>query len=179
MAPRRRLSVILPMTAGIAILVSTFAMAQDAAMTAAVLGDPERGKAVYQKVGFCTNCHGWAGDGGAGRNPMARGGGVNIRKTGLDAEGLAEVIRCGIPGTAMPYHDSAAYRDDRCYGMVMSDFEPEGAPVRGKTFREKQLADLVAYLQANVIGPDKPTLEQCAAFYGESADKSCAYLVTD
>lgn len=179
MAPRRQLSVFLPLTAGIAIWFSTFGMAQDISATATLVGDPVRGKAVYQKVGFCTNCHGWAGDGGAGRNPMARGGGVNIRKTGLDAEGLAEVIRCGIPGTAMPYHDSGAYRDDRCYGLVMSDFEPGKAPERGKTFREKQLADLVAYLQAKVLGPDKPTLEQCTEFYGESAEKSCAYLVTD
>lgn len=179
MAPRRQLSVVLPLTAGLAMWFSTIGMAQDAPATAALVGDAERGKAVYQKVGFCTNCHGWAGDGGAGRNPMARGGGVNIRKTGLDAEGLAEVIRCGRPGTAMPYHDSAAYRDDRCYGLVMSDFEPGQAPERGKTFRERQLADLVAYLQANVLGPGKPTLEQCAAFYGPSADKSCAYLVAN
>ena len=43
-------------------------------------GDAEKGKQVYQRVGVCVNCHGWAGDGESGRNPMvARGRGQSAR----------------------------------------------------------------------------------------------------
>ena len=176
MALRRPLSVILPVLVGSAVLFSTFAMAQDTAVPAALIGDPERGKIVFQKVGICVNCHGWAGDGQAGRNPLARAGGANLRETQLDTDGLTEVIKCGLPGTKMPYHEAAAYRDDRCYGMVMTDFEPGGEPMRGKTFRDKDVANLVAYMQQHMIGLGKPTYEECAHYYGASAAKSCGYL---
>jgi hypothetical protein len=76
----------------------------------------------------------------------------------------------------MPYHDAAAYKDDRCYGMVLSDFEPDEAPPRGKTFRDKQLSDLIAYLQTSMIGLGKPTYDECAAYFESSADKACSYL---
>lgn len=173
MALRRPLSMIL---AGLAVLCATVATAQD---TTALAGDPERGKTVYQKIGYCVSCHGWAGDGLAGRNPLARGSAANLRKTALDAEGLALIIRCGLPGTQMPFHEAAAYRDDRCYGMVMADFEPGKAPMRGKTFRDKDVAHLVAYLQQRMIGLGKPTYAECADYYGPSTDKACAYLRTE
>ena len=179
MALRRPLSVFLPVSVGLAVLFSTFARAQDTTAPAALVGDPERGKIVYQRIGDCVNCHGWAGDGQAGRNPLERTAGANLRETELDAEGLAEVIKCGIPGTQMPYHEAAAYRDDRCYGMVMADFEPGGLPVRGKTIRDKEVANLVAYMQQHMIGLGKPTYDECAHYYGASADKACSSLRTE
>jgi len=142
-------------------------------------GDPERGKAVYQKVGICVNCHGWAGDGKSGRNPRSPDAGANLRESGLDAQGLYDVIRCGLPGTQMPYHDAASYKDDRCFGMVEADFEPGMAPIRGKTFREKDIVNLVAYMQQHMIGLGKPTYEECADYYGDSAAKNCSYLKSE
>lgn len=139
-------------------------------------GDAEKGKVVYQRVGVCVSCHGWAGDGLSGRNPMAHAKVTNIRETGLDAQGIYDVIRCGIPGTKMPYHDRSSYKDDRCYGMVMSDFKPGEAPDMGKTFREKQMVDLIAYLQKYVVGHGKPTYDECVLYYEASADRACAYL---
>lgn len=174
MALRGQPSVVFPVLVGLASLLSSFAMAQDTA--AALVGDPERGKFVCQRTGNCVNCHGWAGDGQAGRNPLARTAGANLRTSELDAEGLAEAIKCGRPGTQMPYHDSASYRDDRCYGLVMSDFEPGEEPLRGKTFREKQLVDLIAYMQALMVGRGKPTREECTEYFCDSAEKSCAYM---
>jgi mono/diheme cytochrome c family protein len=172
----RHLCVIaLPPTLAAAFLFSPQAVAQDAP---AVVGDPDRGRIVYQRVGYCVNCHGWAGDGNSGISMHAPVG-ANLRETKLDAEGLAEVIRCGIPGTGMPYHESAAYRDDRCYGQVRADFEEGTVPVRGKTFRDRQLADLVAYLQVHMIGFGKPNYNECADYFGPSADKSCGYLKTE
>lgn len=103
MALRRLLSVMGPVWMGLAVLFSTFARAQDATAAAALVGDPERGKIVFQKVGYCVNCHGWAGDGQAGSNPLSHAAGANLRKTELDTEGLTEVIKCGLPGTKIPY----------------------------------------------------------------------------
>lgn len=78
-----------------------------------------------------------------------------------------------------PLHEAAAYRDDRCYGMVMADYDPGEAPIRGKTFRNQDAANVIAYLQTRMIGLGKPTYDQCADYYGTSADKACAYLETD
>jgi hypothetical protein len=102
--------------------------------------------------------------------------GPNLRETELDKDGLTEVIRCGRPGSQMPYHDRAAYRDDRCYGMVMSDFAPGSEPKRGKTFGDKDIANIVAYLQTDVIGLGKPTFEECADFFDNPAAAACSNL---
>ncbi|MBI4923529.1 MAG: c-type cytochrome [Devosia nanyangense] len=139
-------------------------------------GDAEKGKQVYQRVGVCVNCHGWAGDGQAGRNPMAHAAAANLRETELDAQALYDTIRCGIPGTQMPYHDGVSYKDDRCYDLVMSDFDAGQAPVKGKTFREKQMIDLIAYLEEYIVGHGKPTYEECTHYYDTSAAKACSYL---
>lgn len=173
------LSVFLPVLMGVAVLFSTIAMAQDTTAPAGLVGDPDRGRIVFQKVGYCVNCHGWAGDGQSGRNPLSHAAAANLRETKLDTEGLIEVIKCGLPGTAMPYHTSAAYRDDRCYGMVMSDYAPGSEPIRGKTFRDQDVANLVAYLQAHMIGLGKPNYAECADYFGASAAKACAYLKTE
>jgi hypothetical protein len=139
-------------------------------------GDAERGQRVYQRVGLCVNCHGWPGDGQTGLNPMVHVAGANLRETKLDEQGLFDIIRCGIPGSQMPYHDQASYKDDRCNGLLMSDFAPGERPIRGKTFSEAQLIDLVAYLEKYVVGHGKPTYEDCVLYFGSSADKSCSYL---
>ena len=139
-------------------------------------GDAEKGKRVYQRVGVCVNCHGWAGDGQSGRNPLSHAAGANLRETQLDQQGLYDVIRCGLPGTQMPYHDSVSYKDDRCFGMVMADFDPGSAPIMGKTFREKQMVDLIAYIETYMIGKGEPTYDECALYFDAEPEKSCANL---
>jgi mono/diheme cytochrome c family protein len=151
------------------------ALAQTAA-DEPLAGDPVRGKVVFQRVGYCVNCHGWAGDGQSGRNPRSPDAGANLRETSLDTESLAQVIRCGFPGTQMPYHEGPAYKDGRCYGLTNADFEPGFEPIRGKTFTEKDVMNLVAYLQTHMIGLGKPTYEECADYFEKSAEKACAYL---
>lgn len=168
----------MPLTRTVALslaVVSLTAPMARAQQTGDLVGDPERGKIVFRSVGDCMNCHGWAADGRTGVHLRAPPG-PNLRETELDASALAEVIRCGSPGTPMPYHDRAAYRDDRCYGMVMSDFEPGTEPVRGKTFRDPDIANVVAYLQAHVIGRGKPTHEECAEFFDNPAAQACRTL---
>jgi hypothetical protein len=138
-------------------------------------GDPERGKIVYRTLGGCVNCHGWPADGKTGVN-LRTPPGPSLRESELDTEGLMEVIRCGRPGTPMPYHDRAAYRDDRCYGLVLSDFDSGSAPKRGKTIGEKDIINIVTYLQNRVIGLGTPTYEECADFFDNPAAKACDTL---
>ncbi len=139
-------------------------------------GDAEKGKRVYQRVGACVNCHGWPGDGQTGLNPMVHSAGANLRETQMDDDALFYTIRCGVPGTQMPYHDQVAYKDGRCNGLKESDFGPGEQAVRGKTFSEGQTIDLIAYLRKYVIGHGKPNYEDCVLYFDSSADKACSYL---
>jgi len=156
--------------------LSSAALAAFVAQPDFTQGDAGRGKRVYQRVGVCVNCHGWAGDGQSGINPMVHSAGANLRETQLDAQGLYDVIRCGIPGTQMPYHDQASYKDDRCNGLLLSDFAADEQPIKGKTFRDTQMVDLIAYLETYVVGHGKPTYEECALYFDTAADRACAYL---
>lgn len=139
------------------------------------VGDPKRGKIVFRTVGGCVSCHGWAADGKTGVN-LRSPTGANLRESRLDTAGLIETIKCGRPGTAMPYHDKAAYSDGRCHGMVMSDFAPGSAPTRGKPFSDKDIANVVAYLQTHVIGLGKPTHAECVDFFDNPAAQACSNL---
>jgi len=160
------------MTLGLVALAAPMTRAQEAIDP---VPNPERGKIVFRTAGLCVNCHGWAADGVTGVNLRAPAG-PSLRETTLDKAALIEVIKCGRPGTPMPYHDRAAYRDDRCYGMVMSDFDPGGKPVRGKSLGDDDVANVVAYLQSNVIGLGKPTHEECVDFFDSPAAKACDSL---
>ena len=163
-------------TCALAVFGATLVFADFIATPDFTKGDPEKGRTVYQRLGICANCHGWAGDGEAGRNPLSHAVGANLRETKLDQQGLYDIIRCGVPGTQMPYHDQVSYKDDRCFGVTMKDFAAGAAPNRGKTMREAQMVDLIAYLEKYTLGHGKPTYEECALYYGTSADKSCAYI---
>lgn len=145
------------------------------AQAADPVGDPARGKAVFRSVGDCMRCHGWAADGRSGVHLRAPPG-SNLRETALDAEGLAEVIRCGLPGTPMPYHSRQAYDGDGCYGMSLDDFDADDKPKRGKTFGDEDIQNVVAYLQSEVIGLGKPTFEECTAFFENPAAAACNSL---
>jgi mono/diheme cytochrome c family protein len=140
------------------------------------VGDPERGKVVYQRVGNCTYCHGWAGDGKHGKHPRSPGVAANLRESELDAAAMMEVVRCGIPGTAMPYHVAQAYKNpDLCFGLTMDDFDAGQKPERGKTFRENDVANVVAYIQETMRGKGEVTLEECESIL-KPGDTACDFL---
>jgi mono/diheme cytochrome c family protein len=150
---------VLVLPAALVVVAGGAALAQDAADTAAV----ERGFDVW-KAGGCVGCHGWAGDGKRiGENPEA----PSLRATELDDASIIEVVLCGRPGTAMPYHDPKAYTDDRCYGMTKADVEGVQL-LEGKPVTAEEAVDLVAYMRAKMIGrPPEPNQDDCKAFYGE------------
>jgi hypothetical protein len=131
----------------------------------------DRGRRLFQEKADCTYCHGWAGDGaGSGQSP---GGAANLRQSKLGRDQLITVIRCGIPGTAMPHFDEDAYTDKRCYGMTeaeLGDKVPTLPP--GSTLAEREFAVVADYLLAKVIGRGAITREECIEVFGERA-RSC------
>jgi hypothetical protein len=74
----------------------------------------------------------------------------------------------------MPYHDRAAYRDGRCSGVSLSDFAEGLAPARGKVFSDRDVANVVAFLETYVIGRGEPTYEECAVFYTNPSAAACS-----
>src|SRR5262249_24253851 len=61
----------------------------------------EFGKEIFKSKAVCQYCHKWdaSGDQGYGGNALS------LRATHLTPEQLIEVVKCGRPGTGMPYHD--------------------------------------------------------------------------
>src|SRR6516165_3328752 len=79
------------------------------APTAEEVRQLEFGKEIFKSKAVCQFCHKWdaSGDQGYGGNALS------LRATHLTHEQLTEVVRCGRPGTGMPYHDRFAYTDKR------------------------------------------------------------------
>ena len=118
----------------------------------------ETGAMIWQKGG-CTNCH---GNLAAGDGDPSYPTGPNLRLTKLKRDQLVETISCGRPGTPMPFNLAGAYTQTACYGI------PPGPPTgvnRGAGFTAPQIAKLVDFLTANVVGVTKITRENCAAFF--------------
>lgn len=136
--------------------------ADDSATLVLETGDPVRGKKTWKKS-KCAFCHGWSGDGRG--HPRSPGVAPSLRTTELEPENLKEIVRCGLPGTEMPYHDRMAYRDDRCYGMLADEFEPDTMPRKGKSMSEASLDNLVAYVYQNVVGKGRTTFEDCETYF--------------
>lgn len=137
--------------------------AQEATEVAAV--DParvEEGFAVW-KGQDCIGCHGWAGNGERiGENPT----GPSLRALEYDTATLKEIILCGRPGTAMPYHDPRAYSDDRCYGMTKADLAGVNL-LEGRAMSSGEADALVTYMMDKMMGrPDQPNQDDCKAYYG-------------
>jgi mono/diheme cytochrome c family protein len=124
--------------------------------------ETDEGKHVFQKAN-CIGCHKWHGDGGGGYGGAA----LSLRKTELTREQIVETIKCGRPGTGMPYHWRDAYEEGQCYGLKKDDLNKEEMPPAAATFlRPKEIEAVVDYITANIIGKGEPTLGDCQAFWG-------------
>ena len=62
-----------------------------------------KGLIVYKKAN-CMGCHSWHGKGGGGY-----GAGVSLREPSYEKAELINIIKCGIPGTGMPYFYRKSY----------------------------------------------------------------------
>ena len=123
------------------------------------------GKQMWTERFPCRNCHGGMAD-GVGDIPQEQGPNLRVADY-LTPEIVAELIRCGRPGTGMPYFDNRAYADGRCFGMRADDpaVPPHGSP----NATQRSIDALVAFLFANFIGKGDPTRAACAEIWGETA----------
>ena len=128
----------------------------------------EFGKRVYKKAN-CMGCHKWHGGGGGGYGGAA----LSLRATELDRDQLLEVVRCGRPGTRMPYHDREAYKADSCYGGMTKADLGEDFPAQAAVFlRPQEIEAVVDYVQHQLQGKGEPTKADCTAFWGEG-ERQC------
>ena len=122
----------------------------------------EFGKEIYKIKANCQFCHKWdaSGDQGYGGNASS------LRKTFLTPEQFAEVVKCGRPGTGMPYHDQHAYTDKRCYGVTREEVGKD-MPLLGESLQPREIDAVVKYLFAKAVGRGPAAYEDCIDFWGK------------
>jgi hypothetical protein len=118
------------------------------------------GATMWSEAG-CFACHGDLAEGGG---DAANALGPNLRSTQLEREGLIEVISCGRPGTPMPMHLEGAYTEVPCYDMPLGPV-PDNVTGTG-VFTVEEVGSLVDFLEEHVVGVDRITRPNCAAFFG-------------
>ena len=151
--------------AAVAAALLTAAAPPAAAQNAAAEKSIERGKSIFMSKGNCAFCHGWAADGRG--NERAQVAASSLRMTELDRAGIDEVIRCGRPGTGMPYHDRQAYKDDRCYGMTREADGEDVPPISDKGLQQREINFILDYLEARILGKPEATVAECIEFWGK------------
>ncbi len=157
----------------------TLAIAAAGVLSAAAIGlGPARGQSnmgghvpasegqrIFERAN-CVGCHKWHGGGGGGYGGPA----LSLRATQLDRAQIIEVVRCGRPGTGMPYHDRDAYGADPCYGGLKLADMGESAPAAAVNFlRPREIETVVDYVLAHYRGKGTPSYQDCLDFFGEGA----------
>ncbi len=122
----------------------------------------------------CADCHGIMGNGRA-EDPRSPNG-ANFWATTLDAELIADVIRCGLPGTGMPYFVRTAYQGQNpCYGTTLEGLGNQ-APVAGTPqLNARQTQALAQFILWKFAGKGEPTREACIELWGEAASSCSRY----
>ena len=108
------------------------------------------GLSAYKKAN-CMGCHSWHGKGGGGY-----GGGVSLRITQLDRDNIIEIIKCGKPGTGMPYFYKKSYIKEKCYDTLIEDYQDETIrPISSKKFvNDRQVEALADFIINNLKGKE-------------------------
>jgi hypothetical protein len=127
----------------------------------------EFGKDIFKTKATCQFCHKWdaSGDQGYGGNALS------LRKTQLKPAQVAETIKCGRPGTGMPYHDQFAYTDKRCYGLTRDDLANNMPPEPYAFLNAHEIDAVVRYLFARAVGRGPSTYEDCVDFWGKDTQQ--------
>jgi len=140
----------------VAVTCSTAAFAQNE-------GKVKAGLAAWRNSG-CADCHGAFANGEKERDESPTG--ADLRRARLSGEEIKLTIRCGRPGTGMPsFEDGAGGCPDGG-----GDLYP--APTK---LTAEQIDDVVAYLQARIIGKGKITKQECLLYYTEKPDWCADY----
>jgi mono/diheme cytochrome c family protein len=136
--------------------------------------DPtDEGKRVY-KAANCVGCHKWHGHGGGGYG----GDALSLRNTQLTREQIVEVVRCGRPGTGMPFHHRGAYDAEPCYDMKREQVSDMMPPEAASFLRPREAEAVADYIIAHVKGKGEPTFADCIAFFGEGSKVCGTYKET-
>jgi mono/diheme cytochrome c family protein len=122
----------------------------------------EFGKEIFKSKAVCQYCHKWdaSGDQGYGGNALS------LRATHLTLEQLTEVVKCGRPGSGMPYHDRFAYTDKRCFGHTREEMGKDMPPAGNDFLSNRKVDAVVKYLFAKAVGRGASTYEECIDFWG-------------
>ena len=124
---------------------------------------------VYKK-GNCMGCHSWHGKGGGGY-----GAGVSLRNMNLTLNEIVNVIKCGRPGTGMPYFLRKAYKEEKCYDTTFEDYDDSYRPVSSKRFLSPKQIEAVSIFVKEVLHNRKLNKNYCEFFY-EKGSKVCLNL---
>jgi mono/diheme cytochrome c family protein len=115
------------------------------------------GLAAWRNSG-CSDCHGPFANGEKERDESPTG--ADLRRARLNTDELKLAIRCGRPGTGMPSFEDGA---SGCPGGG------ELYPAPAKLTAE-EIDNVVAYLQARIIGKGKITKQECLLYYTDKPD---------
>jgi mono/diheme cytochrome c family protein len=130
----------------------------------------DTGQAIYKRAN-CVGCHKWHGDGGGGYGGAA----LSLRKTELDKPQIMETLRCGRPGTGMPYFSRDSYPQNgepQCYSLSSKDLESMHVAQAGVFLRPEEIDAVAEYVLSSIKGKGDPNLADCVAFFGEDS-KAC------
>ena len=132
------------------------------------LEEHKYGLNVYKK-GNCMGCHSWHGKGGG------HGAAVSLRNTELTLNEIINVIKCGRPGTGMPYFFRKAYKEEKCYDTTFEDYDETYRPVSSQKFLSSKQIEAVSIFVSEVLQNKKLDKNYCEYFY-EKGSKSCLNL---
>ena len=132
------------------------------------LEEHKYGLNVYKK-GNCMGCHSWDGKGGG------HGAAVSLRNTELTINEIINVIKCGRPGTGMPYFLKKAYKEEKCYDTTFEDYDESNRPVISQRFLSSKQIEAVSIFVREVLQNKKLDKNYCEYFY-EKGSKACVNL---
>lgn len=168
---------ILGMLASAAVVVAVTAFAPTSSVVAQedVAKEPgplvSIGEDIWTQGISCWDCHGNMANARPEdpRSPV----GANIRESIMTTEQIAEVIRCGRPGTTMPFFGRNAYTGaNSCFGLTLEDLGAS-APYQGReTLNTRQIDALAQFISYQFVGEGVVTQENCHALFGANAS-SC------
>ena len=133
------------------------------------LEEHKYGLNVYKK-GNCMGCHSWHGKGGGGY-----GDGVSLRNMNLTLDEIINVIKCGRPGTGMPFFLRKAYKEEKCYDTTFEDYDDSYRPVSSKRFLSSKQIEAVSIFVKEVLHGKELDNNYCEFFY-EKGSKVCLNL---
>jgi mono/diheme cytochrome c family protein len=140
------------------LMVTTVALTCSTAVFAQNEDKVKAGLAAWRNSG-CSDCHGAFANGEKERDESPNG--ADLRRARLNTEELKLAIRCGRPGTGMPSFEEGAR------GCAGGGGELYPAPAK---LSPEQIDDVVAYLQARIIGKGKITKQECLLYYTDKPD---------